>query len=156
MTIMRPTRRTMAMDDLWVWIAFHEGREIAADSGLDQVFPNVVRRFCSGLPSSLPFCHAAGLSFFEKDNNGNRGCNEFLKYISVFVSGIGKNPDVGEALFFAGMRLIFSRLRSSGDSSELFILSVHLSNFQCKRARGQLRVSCASSHGPRQSVLFER
>jgi hypothetical protein len=24
----------MAMDDLWVWIALHEGREIAADSGL--------------------------------------------------------------------------------------------------------------------------
>jgi hypothetical protein len=77
MTIMRPTRRAMAMDDLWVWIALHEGREIAPDSGLDQVFPNVVRRFCSGLPSSLPFCHAAVLSFFEKDNNSNRGCMNF-------------------------------------------------------------------------------
>jgi hypothetical protein len=78
----------------------------------------------------LPFCHAAVLSFFEKNNSSNRGCNEFIKYISVFVRSIGKKADAGEALFFAGMRLIFSRLRSSGDSAELFILSVHLSNFQ--------------------------
>ncbi|UIY27514.1 hypothetical protein LZK76_34795 (plasmid) [Rhizobium leguminosarum] len=146
----------MAMDDLWVWIALHEGREIAADSCLDQVFPNVVLRvlFRAALVVAVLPCGCPLL--FEKNNSSNRGCNEFLKYISVFVRSIEKNTDAGAALFFEGTRLIFSRLRSSADSAELFILSVHLSNFQCKRAGGQLRVSCASSHGPRQSVLFER
>jgi hypothetical protein len=67
----------MAMDDLWVWIALHEGREIAADSCLDQVFPNVVCGFCSGLPSSLPFCHAAVLSFSRRITVATVGAMNF-------------------------------------------------------------------------------
>ncbi|WP_261334248.1 hypothetical protein [Rhizobium leguminosarum] len=78
-----------------VRIAFHDGREIAADSRLDQVFPNAVLGLCPGLPRPLPFRHAAVLSFSQKNNSSNRGCNEFLKYISVFVRSIGKGTDIG-------------------------------------------------------------
>jgi len=133
MTIMRPTRRAMAMDDLWVGIAFHEGREIAADSGLDQVFPKVVCRFSSGLAGSLPFRHAAILSFFKRNNRSNRGCNQFLKYIFVFVRGwlpaLVRVLMRESSLFFERMKFIFPRLFCIWNSAKLFILSVHRWNF---------------------------